>query len=93
MRNDTAAVGTGGLRLEADSYQPVCTPALDETHSSEEATDSTESAGTNADKKKWERLLREYRVVEYAFAIILYIIARRLGRWIKIHERECHAVR
>ncbi|KAG3033028.1 hypothetical protein PC120_g2183 [Phytophthora cactorum] len=77
----------GDFRLEADGYQPVCTPALDEKHSSDVATDPADSAEARPSSKKWQKLLRDYRVIEYAFAIHLYIIARRLGKWMKMHKR------
>lgn len=73
-----------GSRLEDDSYQPVCTSALD---GSDVAVDATNNSGTASSAKKWQWLLREFRVIEYVFAIILYIIARRLGKWMQIHER------
>ncbi|KAG3201635.1 hypothetical protein PC128_g3764 [Phytophthora cactorum] len=77
----------GDFRLEADGYQPVCTPALDEKHSSDVATDPADSAEARPSSKKWQKLLRDYRVIEYAFSIHLYIIARRLGKWMKMHKR------
>ncbi|KAH7492020.1 hypothetical protein PRIC2_002319 [Phytophthora ramorum] len=76
-------MGGDGFRLEDDSYQTVCTPPQD----SDVVTDSSENTRVDSNLKKWQRLLREFRVVEYAFAIVLYIIARKLGKWMKIHER------
>ncbi|KAE9234482.1 hypothetical protein PF005_g1862, partial [Phytophthora fragariae] len=84
---DDAAANATTFRLEDDSYHTVCTPALDEQHDSGAVTDSVESTGNDARPKKWQRLLRDYRVVEYLFAIVLYIIARRLGKWITLHKR------
>ncbi|KAG3246730.1 hypothetical protein PI124_g8560 [Phytophthora idaei] len=77
----------GDFRLEADGYQPVCTPALDEKHSSDVPMDPADSAEARPSSKKWQKLLRHYRVIEYAFAIHLYIIARRLGAFPRIEMR------
>ncbi|KAG6574332.1 uncharacterized protein IUM83_07106 [Phytophthora cinnamomi] len=84
---DDAAANADGFRLEDDSYQTVCTPALGEKPDSGVVTDAAVSTGDIARSKKWQRLLRDYRVIEYAFAIVLYIIARRLGKWMTLHKR------
>ncbi|KAG7390557.1 hypothetical protein PHYPSEUDO_007497 [Phytophthora pseudosyringae] len=84
---DDATASDGDFRLEDASYQPVCTPALDEKNSSDALAYVAGSAEAGPSPKKWQRLLHDFRVIEYAFAIVLYIIARRLSKWMKIHER------
>ncbi|KAF4041328.1 PAP2 superfamily [Phytophthora infestans] len=74
----------GDLRLDADDYQSVYTPSLDGKHTSDVTTDTTEARPS---AKRWQKYLRDYRVIEYAFAIVLYVIARRLGKWMKMHKR------
>ncbi|ETN18369.1 hypothetical protein PPTG_03996 [Phytophthora nicotianae INRA-310] len=85
--SDVATANGGGFRPEADGYQAVHTPTLDEKHSSDTTTVPADSTEVRPSPKKWHKLFHEYRVIEYAFAIVLYIIARRLGKWVKMHRR------
>ncbi|KAG7401831.1 hypothetical protein PHYBOEH_010294 [Phytophthora boehmeriae] len=69
-------------RQYAGDYQPVSTPSGDV------AIDTGLSHSDDSDARpKWQRFLRESRAVEFAFAIVMYIIARRLGRWIEVYQR------
>ncbi|RLN71447.1 hypothetical protein BBJ28_00014986 [Nothophytophthora sp. Chile5] len=92
------APASAGVRFERErqassDYQPVATPPYAGGAGSDGPTTSAENvwggeARVFARPKKWQRLLREYRVVEFAGTGVMYLVGKALGKWMELNDRE-----
>ncbi|RLN86226.1 hypothetical protein BBJ28_00011655 [Nothophytophthora sp. Chile5] len=80
-------------RQASGDYQTVATPPCARGAGIDGPTASAEigrdgEARAFARPKKWQRLLREYRVVEFAGTGVMYLVGRALGKWMELNDRK-----